>query len=81
MSRATLVAAQVGASQVRRATHGTFPRIPSGDVMVDRGRLSHQSGFSGPRRVPSGIRTPEITLPAWQVSQIGLQRPKAPTNL
>jgi len=72
-----LMAAQAGAR--RYASYAWyFPRIPSGDVTVDRGSVAPVGYF---RAQPGsiGIRAPEITLPAWQVSQIGLT-PEAQTT-
>jgi len=52
-----------------------FPKIPDGEVTVNRGGLAPAT-FSPPM---AGIRTPEVTLPAWSVSQIGLT-PEAQTT-
>ena len=55
-----------------------FPRIPDGEVTVDRGGVAPVGLFTAkPGATP--IRTPEVTLPAWQVSQIGLT-PEAQTT-
>ena len=48
-----------------------FPRIPAGEVTVDRGGVAPVGLFTA-KPDAQGIRTPEVTLPAWQVSQIGL---------
>lgn len=55
-----------------------FPKIPPGEVTVDRGGSAPVGLFSA-KPGSRGIRTPEITLPAWQVSQIGLT-PEAQTT-
>ncbi|HEX7116465.1 MAG TPA: hypothetical protein VF193_15170 [Steroidobacter sp.] len=55
-----------------------FPRIPDGTVTVDRGGVA-PVGFFAAKPGSRGIRTPEVTLPAWQVSQIGLT-PEAQTT-
>ncbi len=55
-----------------------FPTIPDGEVTVDRGGVAPVGLFTAkPGATP--IRTPEVTLPAWQVSQIGLT-PEAQTT-
>jgi hypothetical protein len=55
-----------------------FPRIPESEVTVDRGGVAPVGLFTAkPGATP--IRTPEVTLPAWQVSQIGLT-PEAQTT-
>jgi hypothetical protein len=55
-----------------------FPAIPNGAVTVDRGGVAPVGLFTAkPGATP--IRTPEITLPAWQVSQVGLT-PEAQTT-
>ncbi len=48
-----------------------FPRVPAGEVAVDRGGVAPVGLFTA-RPDAQGIRTPEVTLPTWQVSQIGL---------
>ena len=72
-----LVAAQAGArSYASYAWY--FPSIPNGEVTVDRGGVAPVGLFTAkPGAIP--IRTPEVTLPAWQVSQIGLT-PEAQTT-
>ena len=55
-----------------------FPKIPAGEITVDRGGSAPVGLFSA-KPGSRGIRTPEITLPAWQVSQIGLT-PEAQTT-
>jgi len=65
-----LKAAQAGArSYASYAWY--FPRVPDGEVTVDRGGVAPVGLFTAKPGAP-GIRTPEVTLPAWQVSQIGL---------
>ena len=72
-----LAAAQAGAR--RYASFAWyFPRIPEGDVTVDRGGVAPVGLFTA-KPGAQGIRTPEVTLPAWQVSQIGLT-PEAQTT-
>jgi hypothetical protein len=72
-----LAAAQAGArSYASYAWY--FPRVPDGEVTVDRGGLAPVGLFTAkPGATP--IRTPEVALPAWQVSQIGLT-PEAHTT-
>ncbi len=48
-----------------------FPRVPAGEVTVDRGGVAPVGLFTATPDA-KGIRTPEVTLPTWQVSQIGL---------
>ena len=55
-----------------------FPRVPDGEVTVDRGGVAPVGLFTA-KPDAQGIRTPEISLPAWQVSQIGLT-PEAQTT-
>ena len=55
-----------------------FPRVPQGEVTVDRGGVAPVGLFTA-KPDAQGIRTPEVTLPAWQVSQIGLT-PEAQTT-
>ena len=55
-----------------------FPRIPAGEVTVDRGGIAPVGLFTA-KPDARGIRTPEVTLPAWQASQIGLT-PEAHTT-
>lgn len=55
-----------------------FPRVPQGAVTVDRGGVAPVGLFTA-KPDAQGIRTPEVTLPAWQVSQIGLT-PEAQTT-
>jgi hypothetical protein len=55
-----------------------FPRVPAGEVTVDRGGVAPVGLFTA-KADAQGIRTPEVTLPAWQVSQIGLT-PEAQTT-
>jgi hypothetical protein len=72
-----LAAAQTGA-RTYASYAWYFPRIPGGEVTVDRGGVAPVGLFTAkPGATP--IRTPEITLPAWQVSQIGLT-PEAHTT-
>jgi hypothetical protein len=55
-----------------------FPTIPDGAVTVDRGGVAPVGLFTAkPGATP--MRTPEVTLPAWQVSQVGLT-PEAQTT-
>jgi hypothetical protein len=72
-----LAAAQTGArSYASYAWY--FPRVPNGEITVDRGGVAPVGLFTAkPGATP--IRTPEVTLPAWQVSQIGLT-PEAQTT-
>ena len=55
-----------------------FPRIPAGEVSVDRGGVAPVGLFTA-KPGARGIPTPEVALPAWQVSQIGLT-PEAQTT-
>jgi hypothetical protein len=55
-----------------------FPRVPAGEVTVDRGGVAPVGLFTA-KQDAQGIRTPEVALPAWQVSQIGLT-PEAQTT-
>ncbi|MBB6091314.1 hypothetical protein HNQ60_000160 [Povalibacter uvarum] len=55
-----------------------FPKIPQGDVTVDRGGIAPVGLFTA-KPDDKGIPTPEVALPAWQVSQIGLT-PEAQTT-
>jgi hypothetical protein len=72
-----LAAAQTGArSYASYAWY--FPKIPQGDVTVDRGGVAPVGLFTA-KPGDKGIRTPEVALPAWQVSQIGLT-PEAQTT-
>ncbi|MEO6001554.1 MAG: hypothetical protein ABIZ04_01425 [Opitutus sp.] len=71
-----LAAAQSGA-RLYAAYAWYYPKIPDGDYTVDRGGVTPIDSFSP--RSNRGIRTPEVTLPAWQVSQIGLT-PEAQTT-
>lgn len=71
-----LRAAQMGAREY--ASYAWyFPAIPSGDVTVDK----HDApvGLFTAKLDDKGIATPPQTLPAWQVSQIGLT-PEASTT-
>jgi hypothetical protein len=71
-----LRAAQMGAREY--ASYAWyFPAIPAGDVTVDQ----HDAPVGEWQAKPEdkGIRTPPQTLPAWQVSQIGLT-PEASTT-
>jgi hypothetical protein len=63
-----LAAAHTGAS-LYASYAWYFPKIPDGEVTVDRGGVA---ATWGPITGTAGIRTPEVTLPAWRVSQIGL---------
>ena len=55
-----------------------LPEIPDGEVTVDRGGVAPVGLFTAkPGATP--MRTPEVTLPAWQVSQVGLT-PEAQTT-
>jgi hypothetical protein len=54
------------------------PRVPAGEIAVDRGGVAPVGLFTAEPDAP-GIRTPEVTLPAWQASQIGLT-PEAQTT-
>lgn len=65
-----LAAAQAGA-RTYASYAWYFPRIPGGEVTVDRGGVAPVGLFTA-KPGDQGIRTPEVTLPAWQVSQIGL---------
>jgi hypothetical protein len=72
-----LAAAQKGARQY--ASYAWyFPRVPQGEVTVDRGGVAPVGLFTA-KPDAQGIRTPEVALPAWQVSQIGLT-PEAQTT-
>ena len=55
-----------------------FPKIPDGEVTVDRGGSAPVGLFTA-KPGDRGIRTPQVTLPAWRVSQIGLT-PEAQTT-
>ena len=72
-----LAAAQAGArSYASYAWY--FPMIPPGNATVDKGSVAPVGLFtSHPGATP--IPTPEVSLPAWQVSQIGLT-PEAQTT-
>jgi hypothetical protein len=72
-----LAAAQQGA-RAYASFAWYFPRVPAGEVTVDRGGVAPVGLFTA-RPGAQGIRTPEVTLPAWQVSQIGLT-PEAQTT-
>jgi hypothetical protein len=72
-----LAAAQQGAREYASFAW-YFPRVPEGEVTVDRGGVAPVGLFTAKPDAP-GIRTPEVTLPAWQVSQIGLT-PEAQTT-
>jgi hypothetical protein len=72
-----LAAAQTGA-RTYASYAWYFPSIPEGQVTVDRGGVAPVGLFTAkPGAIP--IRTPEVTLPAWQVSQVGLT-PEAQTT-
>lgn len=72
-----LAAADAGARQY--ASYAWyFPAIPAGTVTVDKGGRAPVGHFDG-RPGDPGIVTPEQTLPAWRVSQIGLL-PEAQTT-
>jgi hypothetical protein len=72
-----LAAAQKGAREY--ASYAWyFPRIPAGEVTVDRDGVAPVGLFTA-KAGAAGIRTPSVTLPAWQVSQIGLT-PEAQTT-
>ncbi|HET9445115.1 MAG TPA: hypothetical protein VFO35_02595, partial [Steroidobacteraceae bacterium] len=72
-----LAAAQKGA-RAYASFAWYFPRVPAGEVTVDRGGVAPVGLFTA-KPDAQGIRTPEVTLPAWQVSQIGLT-PEAQTT-
>lgn len=72
-----LAAAQTGA-RTYASYAWYFPRIPDGEVTVDRGGVAPVGLFTA-RPDAKGILTPEVALPAWQVSQIGLT-PEAQTT-
>jgi len=72
-----LAAAQKGARQYAGFAW-YFPSVPAGEVTVDRGGVAPVGLFTA-KADARGIRTPEVTLPAWQVSQIGLT-PEAQTT-
>ncbi|MEO7598592.1 MAG: hypothetical protein ABIV50_06655, partial [Opitutus sp.] len=72
-----LAAAQKGA-RAYASFAWYFPKIPEGVITVDRGGVA-PVGFFRADPGAKGIRTPEVTLPAWQVSQIGLT-PEAHTT-
>jgi hypothetical protein len=72
-----LAAAQKGA-RAYASFAWYFPRVPAGEVTVDRGGVAPVGLFTA-KPDAKGIRTPEVTLPAWQVSQIGLT-PEAQTT-
>lgn len=55
-----------------------FPAIPRGTVTVDKGGRA-PVGYFAARPGDPGIRTPEQTVPSWEVSQIGLT-PEAQTT-
>jgi hypothetical protein len=55
-----------------------FPKIADGEITVDRDGAAPVGLFTA-KPDAKGIRTPEIALPAWQVSQIGLT-PEAQTT-
>jgi hypothetical protein len=55
-----------------------FPRVPAGEVIVDRGGVAPVGLFTA-KSDAQGISTPEATLPAWQASQVGLT-PEAHTT-
>lgn len=68
-----LAAAQAGA-RLYASYAWYFPKIPDGNVSVDRGDRAPVGVRGGP-----AISTPEVTLPSWVVSQIGLT-PEAQTT-
>ena len=72
-----LAAAQQGA-RTYASYAWYFPRVPGGEVTVDRGGVAPVGLFTA-KPDAQGIRTPEVALPAWQVSQIGLT-PEAQTT-
>jgi hypothetical protein len=72
-----LAAAQQGA-RAYASFAWYFPRVPSAEVTVDRGGVAPVGLFTA-KPDAKGIRTPEVSLPAWQVSQIGLT-PEAQTT-
>jgi hypothetical protein len=72
-----LAAAQKGA-RAYASFAWYFPRVPDGEVTVDRGGVAPVGLFTA-KPDAQGIRTPEVSLPAWQVSQIGLT-PEAQTT-
>jgi hypothetical protein len=72
-----LAAAQKGA-RAYASFAWYFPRVPAGEVTVDRGGVAPVGLFTA-KPDAQGIRTPEVALPAWQVSQIGLT-PEAQTT-
>lgn len=72
-----LAAAQTGA-RTYASYAWYFPRIPDGEVTVDSSGVAPVGLFTA-KPDAKGIRTPEVTLPAWQVSQVGLT-PEAQTT-
>ncbi|GFE79966.1 hypothetical protein GCM10011487_19660 [Steroidobacter agaridevorans] len=72
-----LAAAQAGA-RTYASYAWYYPRVPGGEITVDRGGAAPVGYFMAGPDSP-GIPTPEITLPAWQVSQVGLT-PEAQTT-
>jgi hypothetical protein len=72
-----LAAAQKGA-RAYASFAWYFPRVPAGEVSVDRGGVAPVGLFTA-KPDAQGIRTPEVALPTWQVSQIGLT-PEAQTT-
>ncbi|HEY0683238.1 MAG TPA: hypothetical protein VGD45_12975 [Steroidobacter sp.] len=72
-----LAAAQAGA-RAYASYAWYFPRVPGGEITVDHGGVA-PVGYFMANPDAKGIRTPEVTLPAWQVSQVGLT-PEAQTT-
>jgi hypothetical protein len=72
-----LAAAQAGA-RAYASYAWYYPRVPDGNITVDRGGVA-PVGYFAAAPDAKGIPTPELTLPAWQVSQVGLT-PEAQTT-
>ena len=73
-----LAAAQTGA-RAYASYAWYFPRDSRTARSPSIAAASRRSACSPPSRMRKAIRTPEVTLPAWQVSQIGLT-PEAQTT-
>jgi hypothetical protein len=65
-----LAAAQAGA-RAYASYAWYYPRVPGGEITVDRGGAA-PVGYFAAASDAKGIPTPEVTLPSWQVSQVGL---------
>ncbi len=65
-----LAAAQAGA-RAYASYAWYYPRVPGGEITVDRGGAA-PVGYFAAAADAKGIPTPEVTLPSWQVSQVGL---------